>query len=70
MSKTVSLALVAGGMLLLIFGVIAYDSSSSDISRFVSSSAVDRSVWLFVGGLVGAAIGLGGLLRVSRRNRG
>jgi pyruvate/2-oxoacid:ferredoxin oxidoreductase beta subunit len=70
MSKTISLALVAAGMLLLIFGVIAYDSSSSDVSRFVSGSAVDRSVWLFVGGLVGAAIGLGGLLRVSRRNRG
>lgn len=68
MSKTVSLAILAGGILLLIFGVIAYDSSSSDISRFVTGSAVDKSLWLLVGGLVGSEIGVRGLLRVSRRS--
>ena len=67
MSKTVSLAILGGGILLLIFGVTTYDSSSIDISRFVTGSAVGKSLWLLVGGLVGSAIGLAGLLRVSAR---
>ncbi|MEX1276666.1 MAG: DUF3185 family protein [Bacteroidota bacterium] len=44
MNKTISVALRAGGILLLIFGVIAYDSASSDISRFFTGSATDKSI--------------------------
>lgn len=68
MNKAVSLVLLAGGILLLIFGINAYDSSSSDISRFFTSSATDKSIWMFVGGVVVTVLGLVGLLRVSRRN--
>jgi hypothetical protein len=68
MNKSVSLALLAGGILLLIFGIIAYDSSSSDISRFFTGSATDKSIWMLLGGVVGTAIGLGGLFRVSRKS--
>jgi hypothetical protein len=67
MSKSVSLALLAGGILLLFFGIIAYDSSSSDISRFFTGSATDKSILMLVGGVLATVMGLGGLWRVSRK---
>ncbi len=68
MNKAVSLALLAGGILLLIFGIIAYDSSSSDISRFFTGSATDKSIWMLVGGGVVTVLGLVGLSRASRKS--
>jgi len=50
----------------LIFGINAYDSSSSDISRFFTGSATDKSIWMLVGGLVVTVLGLVGLLRGSK----
>jgi hypothetical protein len=58
---------LAGGILLLFLGINAYDSSSSEISRFFTGSPTDKSVWMLVGGIVGTVIGLGGLLRLSRK---
>jgi hypothetical protein len=68
MNKAVSLALLAGGILLLILGINAYDSSSSDISRFFTGSATDKSIWMLVGGGVVTVLGLVGLSRVSRKS--
>jgi len=67
MIKTISLALLAGGVLLLIFGIDAYNSSSSDISRFFTGSATDKSIWMLVGGVVMTVLGLVGLWRGSRK---
>jgi uncharacterized membrane protein YidH (DUF202 family) len=66
MNKAISIAILAGGILLLIFGINAYDSTSSDISRFFTGSATDKSIWMLVGGVVMAALGLVGLLRGSK----
>jgi uncharacterized membrane-anchored protein len=66
MTKAVSIAVLAGGILLLIFGINAYDSSSSDISRFFTGSATDKSIWMLVGGVVATVLGLVGLLRGSK----
>lgn len=63
MNKALSVAILAGGILLLILGINAYDSSSSDISRFFTGSATDKSIWLLVGGIGGTVLGLVGLLR-------
>lgn len=68
MNKTVSLAILAAGILLLVLGINAYDSTSSDVSRFFTGSATDKSVWMLVGGTVGVVIGAGGLLRLSRKS--
>jgi len=68
MSKAISLAILGGGILLLIFGISAYDSSSSDISRFFTGSATDKSIWMLVGGVFAAVLGLVGLLRRSKTN--
>lgn len=66
MNKTVPLALLAGGILLLIFGMNAYDSTSSDISRFFTGSATDKAIWMLVGGVVVTVLGLVSLLRGSK----
>ena len=66
MNKTISLAVLAGGILLLIFGINAYDSSSSDISRFFTGSATDKSIWMLVGGVVATVLGLVSLMRGSK----
>jgi len=66
MTKAISLAILAGGILLLVFGINAYDSTSSDISRFFSGSATDKAIWMLVGGVAATVLGLVGLLRASK----
>ena len=66
MNKAISLAVLAVGILLLIFGINAYDSSSSDISRFFTGSATDKSIWMLVGGAVATVLGLVGFFRRSK----
>ena len=63
MNKSLSLALMAGGILLVIFGLIAYDSTSSDISRLFTGSATDKSIWMLVGGTASVIAGLIGISR-------
>lgn len=66
MDKTISLAILAGGILLVIFGVSASNSVSSDISRIFTDAPTDKAIWMLVGGVVVTIIGLAGLLRGSR----
>jgi len=66
MTKTISIAILAAGILLLIFGINAYDSTSSDISRFFTGSATDKSIWMLLGGVAATVLGLSGLLRKSK----
>lgn len=66
MNKTILLALLVGGVLLLIFGIDAYNSGESDISRFFTGSATDESIWMIVDGAVATVIGAGGLLRGAK----
>ncbi len=65
MNKAVLLAILVGGIILVIYGVSASESFSSDISRFFSGSPTDKAIWLLVGGIVAIIIGLAGLLRVK-----
>jgi hypothetical protein len=66
MDKAISLAILAGGILLVIFGVSASNSISSDISRVFTDAPTDKAIWMLVGGVVVTIIGLVGLLRGSR----
>lgn len=66
MDKTISLAILAGGILLVIFGVNASNSLSSDISRVFTDAPTDKAIWMLVGGAVVSIIGLAGLVRGSR----
>ena len=68
MNKAVSLAILAGGILLIIFGVSASQSLSSDISRFFTGSPTDKAIWMLIGGAIATIIGLAGLVRGSKRS--
>lgn len=63
MNKLVSLALLGGGIVLIIFGVSAAQSFSSDIARFFTGAPTDRAIWMLVGGVVVSIVGVVGLLR-------
>ena len=67
-NKAISLALLAGGVLLLILGINASNAFSSDVSRLFTGSATDKAIWMLVGGVAGIAIGLVGLVRVSGKS--
>jgi hypothetical protein len=66
MGRGISLALLIGGILLLVFGVSAADSLSSDLSNFFTGSPTDKAVWMLIGGAVLSVVGLVGLLRGPR----
>ena len=66
MNKLISLALLAGGIVLIVMGVNATSSFSSDVSRFFTGSPTDKAVWMVIGGVLAS---LGGLTMLWRRPR-
>jgi hypothetical protein len=60
-NKLISLAILAGGIVLVIFGITATNSFNSDVSRFFTGSPTDKAIWMIIGGIVAIVIGLGGL---------
>ena len=63
MNKVISLAILAVGIVLVIYGVSASESFSSDVSRFFTGSPTDKTIWLLIGGIVAIIVGLAGLFR-------
>lgn len=61
MNKMISLVLIVVGVILIVFGITAMDSFSSDVSRFFTGTPTDKSVWLLIGGCVATIIGIGGV---------
>ena len=57
MSKAVSIALIVGGIVLVIFGINATNSFGSDVSRFFTGSPTDKAIWMLIGGLVAVVVG-------------
>ena len=58
MNRIFSLALLVGGVILMIIGINATNSFSSDVSRFFTGSPTDKAVWMLIGGSVAAVLGL------------
>jgi hypothetical protein len=67
MKRIISLLLVLGGVALLIAGINATNSFSSDVSRFFTGSPTNKAVWMLIGGSVILLVGLGGALRGPSR---
>lgn len=63
MYKLIGLVLLAGGIVLVIYGISASDSFTSDVSRFFTGSPTDKAIWMTIGGIAAIIIGLFGLLR-------
>jgi hypothetical protein len=72
MNNLIWLAVLAAGIMLIIFGIRESESLRSDISRFFNGSPTDRAIWMLIGGVVATIVGLAGLsfgrLRGSRGN--
>lgn len=66
MNKPLALALLVGGIVLIIYGISASESFSSDVSEFFTGSPTDKTIWLLIGGVVATAIGVGGMMRGSK----
>lgn len=66
MNRLVSLVFLAGGIVLIIYGISASKSLGSDFSQFFTGSPTEKSIWLLIGGFIAAAIGAGGLFRGSK----
>ena len=66
MNKIVFLALLVGGVVLLIFGINASNSVGSDVSRFFTGSPTDKAVWMIIGGAVAIVVGLVGTWRSGK----
>ena len=67
MNKIASLALLAGGIVLIVIGTNATNSFGSDVSRFFTGSPTDKAVWMLIGGIVASVVGLATLLLSQKR---
>jgi len=68
MNKPISIALVVGGIVLMIYGISASDSVGSSFSRLFTGAPTDRTIWLLLGGIAAIVIGGFGLLRGGPRS--
>ena len=59
MNRIVSIPLLVGGVVLMIFGINATNSFGSDVSRFFTGSPTDKAIWMLIGGIVTTIVGLG-----------
>ena len=58
MNRYLGIALLVAGLVLVIFGINASQSFSSDVSRFFTGSPTDKSMWMLIGGIIMAVVGL------------
>jgi multisubunit Na+/H+ antiporter MnhB subunit len=67
MNNIAGLAILALGIVLLIFGFNESHSLSSSVSRTFTGNPTDRSMWLIIGGAVAVIAGIGVSLMGRRR---
>ncbi len=66
MNKPLSLALLVGGIVLIVCGISASDSAASGFSRFFTGNPTDKTMWLLIGGAIATIAGGAGLARGSK----
>ncbi len=66
MNKILYVALLIGGIFLVVYGINASHSIGSDFSRLFTGSPTEKSIWLLIGGIAIAVVGAGGLIRGSK----
>ncbi len=67
MNRIVFLALLVGGIVLLVLGINATQSFGSQVSKFFTGSPTDKAMWMLVGGIVASAVGLFGMFLGSKQ---
>ena len=69
MKLAIALAILVGGIVLMIYGVNASHSFSSDVSRLFTGNPTDRSMWFLVSGAVLIVAGGSGLVVSGKQLR-
>ncbi len=69
MMKAASLAILAGGIVLLVLGINASNSFGSDVSRLLTGSPTDRAIWMITAGVVLTVGGVAGFAVGSKKGR-
>ncbi|NLD98863.1 MAG: DUF3185 family protein [Fibrobacter sp.] len=59
--RIISIALITCGIILTIFGIDAWNSVGSDVSRAFEGGPSNRAIWLLVSGITSFVLGVGGL---------
>jgi hypothetical protein len=57
MPRITSIAILVAGIILLVYGLDASGSFSSSVSRAVSGTPTDKTVWLIALGVIGIIAG-------------
>ena len=57
MNKGIGIALLAVGIALIIYGLNASHSVSSDLSRTFTGSPTNKTMWLMIGGIASTIVG-------------
>jgi hypothetical protein len=58
MNRAIGLALLVAGIVVLIFGIQASQSFTSNVSQTFTGAPTNRSIWMIVGGLAAAIVGI------------
>ena len=57
MNKGIGIALIVVGIVLVVYGINASDSTSSGISRIFTGAPTNRTLWLLLGGIASTIVG-------------
>ncbi len=66
MNKICSLVFLLSAAVVLTYGMTAYNSAGSSLSRLATGAPGDKTTWLFIGGAILAVLGLVGILGGSK----
>jgi hypothetical protein len=58
MNRLIGLALLVGGIVLIVLGLQGTRSFSSDVSTFFTGSPTNKAVWMVMGGTLASILGL------------
>ncbi len=65
MNKSLSLALLVIGIIMIVYGFSASHSMSSGVARAITGSPSNKTFWLLAVGVLISVVGLGGLFHES-----
>jgi hypothetical protein len=67
MNKILAIALLVVGIILLCLAWNSYHSAASGVSRVLSGTSTNKTVWLLIGGIIATGAGLSGTISGSKK---
>jgi hypothetical protein len=57
MNKAIGLALLVVGIVLIVYGINASNSVSSNVSQTLTGAPTNKTMWLLIGGIASTIVG-------------